>query len=138
MGDISLNTRYLTSNRGIIKIIQIICGFVICSVLCGNWYGGEQCFTSGRTGFVSGLNFVCVIINIVLLILNFLNINCWGLEKIYSIVATVLFLIASGIMVWYVIDTRSRGWPITTTVLVIVEFLLYLWDVKILQGEASN
>ncbi|VDO27142.1 unnamed protein product, partial [Brugia timori] len=68
MGDISLNTRYLSSNRGIIKIVQIVLGFVICSLLCTSWYGGRSCFGEGRIGFCSGLNFVVLIINIVLFI----------------------------------------------------------------------
>ncbi|EJW74878.1 hypothetical protein WUBG_14215, partial [Wuchereria bancrofti] len=77
MGDISLNTRYVSSNRGIIKIVQIVLGFVICSLLCTPWYGGRSCFGEGRIGFCSGLNFVVLIINIVLFIINFLNITAW-------------------------------------------------------------
>lgn len=38
MGEISLNTRYLSTNRGIIKILQVICGFIICSLLCTQWW----------------------------------------------------------------------------------------------------
>jgi hypothetical protein len=34
---VGLNTSYLGTNRGIIKILQIITGFIICSVLCANW-----------------------------------------------------------------------------------------------------
>ncbi|GMR31649.1 hypothetical protein PMAYCL1PPCAC_01844 [Pristionchus mayeri] len=139
MGDIKLNTRYLQSNRGIIKILQIIFGFIICSLLCGNWWGGRSCFGEGRLGFCSGLNFVVVIINIVLFVINFLNISSIKLEKTYSVVACVLFLIASALMIWFVIENNSgRGWLISSTVLIVVEFFLFLWDVKILQGEASN
>ncbi|KAF8386414.1 hypothetical protein PRIPAC_75556 [Pristionchus pacificus] len=139
MGDISLNTRYLQSNRGIIKILQIIFGFIICSLLCGNWFGGRSCFGEGRLGFCSGLNFVIVIINIVLFVINFLNIASIKLERTYSAIACVLFLIASALIIWFLIDANnSRGWLIATTVLIIAEFFLFLWDVKILQGEASN
>ncbi|ETN75225.1 hypothetical protein NECAME_00636 [Necator americanus] len=102
MGEISLNTRYLSTNRGIIKILQIVAGFIICSLLCAQWYGGRSCFGEGRLGFCSGLNFICVVINIVLFVLNFLNIGAWGLA------------------------------------LIVCQFFLFLWDVKILQGEASN
>uniref|UniRef100_A0A1I7X5R0 MARVEL domain-containing protein n=1 Tax=Heterorhabditis bacteriophora TaxID=37862 RepID=A0A1I7X5R0_HETBA len=174
MGEISLNTRYLSTNRGIIKILQIVAGFIICSLLCSQWYGGRSCFGEGRLGFCSGLNFVCVIINIVLFVLNFLNIGAWGLERIYSVVSTVLFLIASVLIIWFIIEVNSsRGWLIASAVgimkklsskdthllsskalirticleqsimsylqaLIVCEFLLFLWDVKILQGEAPN
>jgi hypothetical protein len=33
-----LNTRYLVSGHGAIKIIEIIVGFFICALLCANWY----------------------------------------------------------------------------------------------------
>lgn len=33
-------------------------------------YGGSSCFGEGRLGFASGLNFVIVVINIVLFVLN--------------------------------------------------------------------
>lgn len=74
-----LNTAYLSTNRGIIKILQIIVGFIICSLLCANWYGGKSCFGEGRLGFASGLNFVVVVINIVLFILNFVNLAAYKL-----------------------------------------------------------
>ncbi|TKR79976.1 hypothetical protein L596_014116 [Steinernema carpocapsae] len=39
----------------------------------------------------------------------------------------------------YVIQYNvQRGFLITSCVLIIIQFLLFLWDVKILQGEASN
>ncbi|KAL3989935.1 putative integral membrane protein [Acanthocheilonema viteae] len=139
MGDISLNTRYLSSNRGIIKIVQIILGFVVCSLLCTSWYGGRSCFGEGRIGFCSGLNFVVLVINIVIFIINFLNINAWKLERVYSIVCVVLFLIASILIIWFIIEVNTnRTSLIITTICLIVEFLLFLQDVKILQGEAPN
>jgi len=30
---------YISSNRGITKIVQIVLGLVVCSVLCSNWLG---------------------------------------------------------------------------------------------------
>jgi len=135
----NLNTGYLSTNRGIIKILQIICGFIVCSLLCANWYGGKSCFGEGRIGFVSGLNFVVVIINIVLFILNFLNLAVWKLERLYSVVATVLFLVATVLIIWFIIEYNlSRGALIAAAVFVVIEFLLFLWDVKILQGESPN
>ena len=135
----SLNTNYLSTNRGIIKILQIICGFFVCSLLCATWYGGKSCFGEGRIGFCSGLNFVIVIINIVLFILNLLNLAVWKLERIYSVIATILFLVATVLIVWYIIEWNvSRGTLIASAVFIVIEFLLFLWDVKILQGEAPN
>ncbi|KHJ90779.1 hypothetical protein OESDEN_09367 [Oesophagostomum dentatum] len=117
MGEISLNTRYLSTNRGIIKILQIVAGFIICSLLCAQWYGGRSCFGEGRLGFCSGLNFICVVINIVLFVLNFLNISAWGLERIYSVVCTVLFLIAAALIIWFIIEyNTSRGTLIASAV----------------------
>ncbi|KAI1716193.1 hypothetical protein DdX_07227 [Ditylenchus destructor] len=133
-----INTAYLTTNRGIIKILQIVIGFIICSLLCGNWYGGKTCFGEGRLGYASGLNFVIVIVNIVLLILNFVDLSIFSLERTYSVVSTVLFLIASLMMIWFVIDTNFHSTHIISTVLIVTQFVLFLWDVKILQGEAPN
>ena len=139
MGDIKLNTRYLQSNRGIIKVLQIVLGFIICSLLCATWKGGSSCFGEGRLGFASGLNFVCVVINIVLFVINFLNIGAIQLEKTYSIIVCVLFLIASALMVWWLVQYNfNSNQLIAATVLMVCQFLLFLWDVKILQGEASN
>uniref|UniRef100_A0A914C8F6 MARVEL domain-containing protein n=1 Tax=Acrobeloides nanus TaxID=290746 RepID=A0A914C8F6_9BILA len=134
-----LNTHYFGTNRGIIKIAQIILGFVISAFLCGAWYGGEKCFGNGKLSFVSGLNFVLLVINIVLVILNFVELGMWKLERIYSIIGAVLFLVAAAIFLWYMIqDNDSSGWRIATLVMVFVQFLLFLWDVKILQGESPN
>lgn len=134
-----MNTRYLSSNRGIIKIVQIVLGFVVCSLLCTSWYGGRSCFGEGRIGFCSALNFVALIINLVLFIVNLLNISTWKMERIYSAVCMILFLIASILIIWFMIEmnTTQTSFIITTICLVVVCFL-FLWDLKILQGEASN
>jgi hypothetical protein len=34
---IGLNIRYVTSYRGVIKLLQIIGGIIICSLMCANW-----------------------------------------------------------------------------------------------------
>ncbi|VDO43150.1 unnamed protein product [Onchocerca flexuosa] len=107
MGDISLNTRYLSSNLGIIKIMQICLGFVVCSLLCTSWYDGRSCFGEGRIGFCSGLNFVVLVINIVFFIVNLLNINAWKMERMYSAICTVLFLIASILIIWFIIERNA-------------------------------
>jgi len=135
-----LNTGYLSTNRGIIKILQIVAGFVICSFLCANWYGGRSCFGEGRLGFASGLNFVIVIINIVVFFINLCNMHIWSLERIYSSICVVLFFVATGLLIWYMIDHNSMntGWLIATTILIFVVGILFLWDLKILRGEESN
>uniref|UniRef100_A0A915AHN2 MARVEL domain-containing protein n=2 Tax=Parascaris TaxID=6254 RepID=A0A915AHN2_PARUN len=139
MGDIGINTRYLSSNRGVIKIIQIVVGFIICSLLCASWHGGRSCFGEGRLGYCSGLNFVVLIINIVLFVINFLNILAWRLERVYSVVCTVLFLVASILIVWFIVEINAdRTSLIIAAICIIVEFFLFLWDVKILQGDAPN
>jgi len=135
----TLNTGYLSSHRGIIKIVQVVIGFILVSLLCATWAGGRSCFYDGRIGSVSGLNFTVLIINIVLLVLNFVNIASWKLERVYSIVCTVLFLIAAVVIVWFIIvKDDNRNFMLPTAVLLVVQFILFLWDVKILQGEASN
>uniref|UniRef100_A0A914C8D5 MARVEL domain-containing protein n=1 Tax=Acrobeloides nanus TaxID=290746 RepID=A0A914C8D5_9BILA len=136
---VALNTHYLGTNRGIIKVLQIIIGIVISSLLCANWYGGKGCFETGQLGFVSGLNSVIIVINIVLFILNLIDLGVWKLERLYSVISAILFLVAVGILVWYIIKVNdSRGWRIPTLIFVIVEFVLFLWDIKILQGESPN
>ncbi|KAH7713003.1 Protein M60.4 b [Aphelenchoides avenae] len=133
-----LNTRYVQSTRGIIKIAQIIIGFVITSLLCARWYH-MNCFGEGRLGFASGLNSVVLIINIVLLVLNLLNTAVWKMEHIYSVICAILFAIACGLTIWYIIDHNyNAGWLVASAVFLGVEFFLFLWDVKILQGESPN
>uniref|UniRef100_A0A0N5C129 MARVEL domain-containing protein n=1 Tax=Strongyloides papillosus TaxID=174720 RepID=A0A0N5C129_STREA len=135
MVNIELNTNYFTSSRGVIKICEIIAGLVVSSFLCS---GSGLCFGESRVGFASFLNSVCVIINIILLILNFLSITNFKLEKVYSIVCAVLFAIAVALMIWYFLQYQIRFWTIITTVLMIIQIILFMWDYKILNGEAPN
>jgi hypothetical protein len=135
----SLNTGYLSTNRGIIKIAEIIIGFIISGILCASWIGGSSCFGHGQTGFASGLNFVVVIINIVLFILNFVDMAAYKLESIYSLVCCILFFIAGGLLVWWIIvHNVESARMIIATILIFVQAFLHLWDAKILRGEASN
>uniref|UniRef100_A0A914CGP1 Uncharacterized protein n=1 Tax=Acrobeloides nanus TaxID=290746 RepID=A0A914CGP1_9BILA len=136
-----LNARYFITNRGVIKIAQIILGFFIISFLCGSkWYGGETCFENAcQLSFVSGLNFVLLIINIVLVILNFVGLIMWKLEWHYSIDGAIFFLVAAAIFLWYMIqDNDYRGGVIATLVMLFVQFYLFLWDVKILHIHESS
>ncbi|KAK0403509.1 hypothetical protein QR680_016963 [Steinernema hermaphroditum] len=136
---LSLNTRYLSTNRGLIKIAQIIIGFVICSLLCAHWYGGKSCFGDGRLGVCSTFNFLILIGNIAFFALNFLDLTNYRAERTYSVICCVVFLICSALIIWYVIEYNvERGFLIASCVLIVIQFFLFLWDVKILQGEASN
>jgi len=136
---VGLNTHYLSTNRGIIKILQIVAGFIVCSFLCANWYGGRSCFGEGRLGFASGLNFVVLIINIVLFFINLLNVSVWSLERIYSVICVILFFVAGGLLIWFIIvHEQTSYWLIATTVLIFVIGVMFVWDLKILRGEESN
>uniref|UniRef100_A0A915M566 Uncharacterized protein n=1 Tax=Meloidogyne javanica TaxID=6303 RepID=A0A915M566_MELJA len=59
---------------------------------------GGLSLNTGRLGFVSGVNFIIVIINLVLFVLSLLNVANYKMERIYSIVGMVLFIIAFAIM----------------------------------------
>ncbi|VDO15692.1 unnamed protein product [Brugia timori] len=51
----------------------------------------------------------------------------------------VLFLVAIILIIWFIVEvSNNQTYLIITTVCFIVECLLFLRDVKILQGEASN
>jgi len=135
----NINSGYLSTNRGVIKIAQVIIGFIICGILCASWIGGRSCFGEGRVGYASGLNFVFVVINIVLFILNILSLSSYKLEQVVSLIGTILFLVASVLLVWFIIEYNvDHTRMIIATVLIIVQFLLFLYDLKILRGEALN
>ena len=89
MGELKFNSDYLSTTRGVQKIVQIVLGIIVCSVLCGNWYGGTSCFGDGRLGYVSGLNFIVVIINIVLFLLNLFSIDTKKFVNIYYLLLIV-------------------------------------------------
>ncbi|GMT01772.1 hypothetical protein PENTCL1PPCAC_23946, partial [Pristionchus entomophagus] len=135
MVDIKLNTRYLQSNRGLIKILQIVFGFILHSQLCGNWY--DSCFGSGRLGFCSGLNYVALIVNILMFAIKLLNLGSLNIEHSYAVIGSILFLVASALAVWLLIEAHSSR-HIGTAVLIIAELFLFQWDVKIMEGKSSN
>jgi cytosine/uracil/thiamine/allantoin permease len=135
----ALNTRYLSTNRGIIKILQIIVGIIICSLLCYKWYGGKSCFGEGRLGFASGLNFVLLIVNVVFFFLNFLDLSVYKLERLYSFLGTILLFVALGLVIWWIVEAGVETERlIGSTVLIGVLAILFLYDLKILQGEIAN
>uniref|UniRef100_A0A183CKE5 MARVEL domain-containing protein n=1 Tax=Globodera pallida TaxID=36090 RepID=A0A183CKE5_GLOPA len=94
---------------------------------------------SGQVGFASGLNFVIVVINIVLFFLNFLTVTVYRIERLYSVIGTILFIIAFVCMVWFVIEyAYHREQLIVATVFIGIQMVLFIWDYKILHGEAYN
>ncbi|KAI6216984.1 High-affinity choline transporter 1 [Aphelenchoides fujianensis] len=129
MGDVKFNSAYLGSNRGVVKIAQIIMGFVICSVLCANWYGGSSCFGEGRVGFVSGLNFLMLLVNIIIFLLNLCNVHLGRLEYFFNVLSTILYLIAAGLFLWVLIQWGDWGfWRIVVLVMLVIFVFLYSWD----------
>jgi K+ transporter len=129
MGEIRFNSHYLGTDRGICKIIQIIAGIALCSILCGNWYGGQACFAEGRLGYVSGLNFVLLLINVVVFFINLCNIRIARLEYFYNVIASILLFIATVLLLWYMIQFGDwRVWRIITLVGIVVLLMHYLWD----------
>ncbi|CAD5220228.1 unnamed protein product [Bursaphelenchus okinawaensis] len=125
----AVNSHYLSTDRGVIKIIQIILGFVVCSVLCANWYGGASCFGEGRIGFVSGLNFVALIINIILFLLNLCEFSMPKLESLYNMIMTLMFVVAAVLFIWYMIQWGAFGiWMIVTAIIVVVMGLAFMVD----------
>jgi hypothetical protein len=82
---------------------------------------------------------VFVIINIVIFVLNFISLTNYGFEQIVALIGTILFLIASALFIWLIIDHNNDHVRfIVVTVLIVVQFVLHLYDLKILRGEASN
>ncbi|CAJ0955143.1 unnamed protein product, partial [Mesorhabditis belari] len=139
MSEIRFNTAYLQQNRGVIKIFQVVIGFIISGLYCGGW-SKAGCYGYGQLGYTTTVNSVVTIINIVFFVLNLLNLKFWKLERIYGIICAVLFLVASALMIWFlVVETSNYSTTqIIGTILVVTQFLLFVWDVKILQGEAWN
>ncbi|KAI1726363.1 hypothetical protein DdX_03081 [Ditylenchus destructor] len=131
MGEVRFNSSYLTSDRGIAKLVQIILGLVVCAIMCANWYGGSSCFGEGRLGYASGLNFVIVVINIILFLLNLFNIRLYRIEQFYNVVSSILFLIAIILLVWYMIASSAWGaWMIVAAICILIIFALFQYDFK--------
>uniref|UniRef100_A0A915MA98 Uncharacterized protein n=1 Tax=Meloidogyne javanica TaxID=6303 RepID=A0A915MA98_MELJA len=93
---------------------------------------------TGRVGFASSLNFVIVVINVVLFFLNLLNATIYRMERLYSVIGVILFIIAFGIMIWYLIEYEiGRNQLIGATVLIGVQMVLFIWDYQILHEFAD-
>ncbi|KAI6176320.1 hypothetical protein M3Y97_00785300 [Aphelenchoides bicaudatus] len=129
MGDIKFNSHYLGSDRGVCKIVQIVIGFVICSSLCANWYGGASCFGEGRIGFVSGLNFVLLIGNIIAFLLNLCNVAIGRLEYFFNVIASIFLVIAIILFGWWMIQYGEWGvWRIVVVAGLVVILVMFSWD----------
>ncbi|KAI1711455.1 hypothetical protein Ddc_12901 [Ditylenchus destructor] len=136
-----MNTAYLTSNRGIIKIIQIIIGFVLVSTTFGGLFTNKDFMGFGdwRMGYIGTLNGVCIIVNIVFLVLNLVELGSYGLEKFYAVLVAVLWLLSAIFIVWLMITRKFYEFnPILSAILIVITFVLHLYDVRILQGEVPN
>ncbi|CAJ0955369.1 unnamed protein product, partial [Mesorhabditis belari] len=139
MSGIKLNLRFLETNRGIIKILQIIIGAIISSLVCGNFlWDKHYCWSYGNRGYAGIWNSACLFINIILLILHLTNIKIKKLERVYAIIALILYMIAVGMLIWYWAHIGGAWDGVVGTVLAIVMTGLYIWDLQILQGDSSD
>ncbi|CAD5235378.1 unnamed protein product [Bursaphelenchus xylophilus] len=134
-----INKHYLSSNHGMCKILHIITGFIISSLLCANWYGGRSCFSEKYVAIPAGINMTLVFVNILVFILNFIDLGNRPLEKYYSMLCIVLYFTGMGILIWYMIQfNNQRGWLAASVVLFILNTFLAFFDVKILQGDIDD
>ncbi|KAI3420051.1 hypothetical protein GPALN_003384 [Globodera pallida] len=135
-----LNTAYLGSHRGIIKILQIVFGLIVCTLLCIGSHGFfSGCFYDGKIGAASGINAIIVVLNIVFFVLNLVDASQNKWERIYTVVALVLFVLAFVLMLWNLLETHSYygETKIPATVLIGIQMALFIWDYRILHGQAS-
>jgi hypothetical protein len=58
---------------------------------------------------VSGLNFVLLIGNIVVFLLNLCNVGIARLEYFFNVVATVLLVVAVALLAWIMIEWGDWG-----------------------------
>ncbi|KAI6174631.1 hypothetical protein M3Y97_01012200 [Aphelenchoides bicaudatus] len=136
-----INTKYLQTNRGVIRIALIVLGIILSGMLCGPYYVGHaHCFFEGRMSYTTTLNFVTLIVNIVLFVLALINMGMPKLEKIYAIVCAILFIVSFALLVWFVVvyGVHQSATVIVSVILVFIMAVCHLWDFKILNGEASN
>jgi hypothetical protein len=89
MTELRLNTDYLKTNRGIIKIIEIILGIIIASLLCATElgrYDSRGCYGDSRPGYTGTLNLIMLVCNIVFFIFNFINFTIYKVVSTYILV----------------------------------------------------
>uniref|UniRef100_A0A183BUN5 MARVEL domain-containing protein n=1 Tax=Globodera pallida TaxID=36090 RepID=A0A183BUN5_GLOPA len=144
-----LNTAYLGSHRGIIKILQIVFGLIVCTLLC---IGSHGFFSGCFYDAASGINAIIVVLNIVFFVLNLVDASQNKWERIYTVVALVLFVLAFVLMLWNLLETHSyygetkipatvflnlvdasqnkweRIYTVVALVLFVLAFVLMLWN----------
>ncbi|CAJ0955142.1 unnamed protein product, partial [Mesorhabditis belari] len=135
----NFDSNYFSTRRGLIRIVMIIIGFAISSLLCNSWWGGRSCFNETRLGGVSAANFIFIVVNIVFFVLAILSITNYSFERLASLAGAIVFGICSAVMIWYIIqDGLNHTVILLPTALVVVQFFLFVWDWQILNGEAHN
>ncbi|CAJ0583059.1 unnamed protein product, partial [Mesorhabditis spiculigera] len=133
---IKFNSRYWQTNRGIIKILQIIIGLLI----SGSWglYRGHGNYQT-NTGY--SINSLCLLINIVFFVLHLINIKNYKLERVYTIIGMILYIIIAALIIWHCFDYHEKyglGWDLPYVFIYVGMAILYLWDFQILNGDASD
>uniref|UniRef100_A0A914WMR4 MARVEL domain-containing protein n=1 Tax=Plectus sambesii TaxID=2011161 RepID=A0A914WMR4_9BILA len=116
---VQLRVDFLRTPHGIIKLIQIVLGFIDCMLI--GWYcvsilGNTYCYsvsnlygdTYGWQGLVITVLAITLIINFMQLLLHFLNLNnVWSnvnwckVEMIYALVGFILFMICMILETYY-------------------------------------
>ncbi|KAH7720652.1 Protein M60.4 b [Aphelenchoides avenae] len=138
---VHVTTNYCSSNRGIVKFAQmIICGVILILMVI---VGFEKVFEEGgQLAFCLVLTAVVLIILIIFFVLNAFGFGAWRLERAFAVFCIFLFVVAFALLLWYVIvkwHTSSHTFYfVACAVLTALLCFFFLWDVKILQGEASN
>nr|CAD2195973.1 unnamed protein product [Meloidogyne enterolobii] len=93
---------YVKTDHFLIKIFQIFCGLIVHSrIECLKWEG--LCFKEVRQNIVGIINFVIIILNTSLYVLNFLKVNTVKFEKYYIIICNISLVAAIGFRQRYLI-----------------------------------
>ncbi|CAK5091258.1 unnamed protein product [Meloidogyne enterolobii] len=106
------NEGNLKNERNRLKLIQIIIGYGTCTLLV---YGGRSFFNA---------------------VLNLLNAIINRMERLCSVIGVILFIIAFGIITWYLIEYEiGRNYVIFLKALIGIQMTAFIWDYQIL-GQA--
>nr|CAD2183068.1 unnamed protein product [Meloidogyne enterolobii] len=128
------NDGNVKNERTRLKLIQLLIGYGTCTLLV---YGGRSFFNAESNGFANSLNFGIFIISVVaLFFLNLLNAIINRMERLCSVIGVILFIIAFGIITWYLIEYEvGRNYVIFLKALIGIQMTAFIWDYQIL-GQA--